>query len=406
MESYPSQAVFILYLDGRTWESSRASQLEAEVKAVLEDKMPILLLHEQAQEFHTFTVSFDHFFRVTPQALLDMGIYRNIATALHAGDFRLQSLHESARGLTGLLTQNCADRHETGRREQPHVESCDEHGRGRGAVLDLHRMKALEDRTLPNGEPEVTISPVLVRAVERADRAAMMQLQGRSSSSLEYRQKATKRSAWLKLGAPSKGKKDEDEEAIEVDVDATNKDWLGEALHKLMQPNALPHQEGGGAADGAMGAGGGFGEAIIEGDKYRRKELESQRCMLWREVELSTVAEVERLRPKWHRKKALEVGRSGQLGPVEEQSAISSVQNLSTIQAKLPQLVMKSAAELRELAEKSVGNRGAFSARGQHDRPRGRLGSMSLEPTNSNNNIITATQRSTMGDMQGLLPRA
>uniref|UniRef100_A0A7S2NAQ7 TIR domain-containing protein n=1 Tax=Haptolina brevifila TaxID=156173 RepID=A0A7S2NAQ7_9EUKA len=361
-EPYPAPSVFLLYLDQRTWESSRASQLEAEVKAVLEDKMPMLLLHEQAQEFHTFTVNFDHFFRATPQALLDLGIYRDIAVALHAGEFRQQSLHEAALRLTDLLSkQSFPKRHETGRREQPHIQSMYEDGRGPGAVLDLHRMKALEDKTVqvpdqtPKNQPEMTLSPVLVEAVKRAEQAARLMHVNNSAKHLI--KKDTKRTAWIKLGAPSKQQEEQEEQAVDMEVDLTNKDWLGEALMKLAHPVKLP--------DGSLS--GGFGEDVQEGERYRRKVLESQRCMLWREVELSTVAEVQSLRHKWHRKRTFDA--HSVIGMMEANFNLLQRRSADAeVHVKLPQLDMKSASELRELVP--AGGGGAFSARMQSEMTR------------------------------------
>lgn len=290
-EAYPGATVFLLYLDGRTWESSRSAQLEAEVKAALMDKMPILLVHEEANDFHRFRRDFAHFFRVTPRSLLDLGIYRPIATALHAGEYRKQSLHEAAKALIKLLSEQYGTRHETGRHELPHVEWVDESEDDPffcgGAVLDLHRMRALEDKTrMHDGEPEMTISPALVAAAKAASAA----VKGVSRQATGLRGGALRRSAWGKLGAPVKVDTRVDKAVLadvdEPEVDASSKDWLGEKLAKL---EVLLDHRG----------------PIIEGPRYLRKDLESQPCALWREVPLQTVDELTKVRHKWVRKQTM-----------------------------------------------------------------------------------------------------
>ena len=71
--------------------------LQREVTWAQRSGMPILMVHENDPERNG--CSFDRFFQTTPQALIDAGLYRKIAVALHPGSHRQISLAMAAKEL-------------------------------------------------------------------------------------------------------------------------------------------------------------------------------------------------------------------------------------------------------------------------------------------------------------------
>jgi len=87
----------LIYLCHDTFVGENRAALQREVTWAQRSGMPILMVHENDPERNG--CSFDRFFQTTPQALIDAGLYRKIAVALHPGSHRQISLAMAAKEL-------------------------------------------------------------------------------------------------------------------------------------------------------------------------------------------------------------------------------------------------------------------------------------------------------------------
>merc|ERR1711939_1042634 len=87
--SYVDVRRLLLYLNKDTWKGKDGLQL-ARLVRVAWGKVELLLVHETDPA--RGGVEFDTFFSTTPQDLIDNGLYKTIATALHPMPFREVSL--------------------------------------------------------------------------------------------------------------------------------------------------------------------------------------------------------------------------------------------------------------------------------------------------------------------------
>jgi len=95
----------VLYLNGETWLGESGASLAREVAAANKAGLRIVLLHENDEL--RGGCPFARFFQTTPGALIDGGLYSDIAVAMHAVPFREVSLLGAAQaiGATRQLSQ-------------------------------------------------------------------------------------------------------------------------------------------------------------------------------------------------------------------------------------------------------------------------------------------------------------
>ena len=97
--------IFVLYLNADTWLGDVGEVLAGEVSAAREAGLRIVLLHENDERLGG--CPFARFFQTTPGALIEGGIYSDIAVALHAAPYREVPLPGAAQaiGATNQLSQ-------------------------------------------------------------------------------------------------------------------------------------------------------------------------------------------------------------------------------------------------------------------------------------------------------------
>jgi len=97
----PSPAThMLLYLNHETFIGAGRDALVRQVTWARRTNMPLCMVHENDPERGGCT--FDRFFQTTPQSLIDGGLYRKIAPALHAGKHRAISMALVAKELGGV----------------------------------------------------------------------------------------------------------------------------------------------------------------------------------------------------------------------------------------------------------------------------------------------------------------
>jgi len=88
---------FLLYLSAETFVGELGSLFGTQVELLLKTGLPYLMIHENDPEKHG--CEFGHFFRTTPQHLIDDGLYGPLAVAFFPGPHRQVSLRLAAKAL-------------------------------------------------------------------------------------------------------------------------------------------------------------------------------------------------------------------------------------------------------------------------------------------------------------------
>jgi len=140
---------FVLYLHSDTWLSDEGAALAQEVQAVLDlrasdepGRIGIVLLHEN--DVHRGGCSFARFFQTTPTALLDNGIYSDIAIAMHAEPYREVSFLLAARAI--------------GAKSRVLMRAAQMLTRNTGARNVIRLLRASRDGTVSLSAPAVTLA--------------------------------------------------------------------------------------------------------------------------------------------------------------------------------------------------------------------------------------------------------
>ena len=76
----------LLYLNQNTWLEDDGERLAEQVKQAREDKLKIVMVHENDPALGG--CAFDRMFEVTPQELINDGLYRNLARSFFPGAYR------------------------------------------------------------------------------------------------------------------------------------------------------------------------------------------------------------------------------------------------------------------------------------------------------------------------------
>ena len=76
----------LLYLNQNTWLAEDGERLAEQVKQAREDKLKIVMAHENDPALGG--CAFDRMFEVTPQELINDGLYRNLARSFFPGAYR------------------------------------------------------------------------------------------------------------------------------------------------------------------------------------------------------------------------------------------------------------------------------------------------------------------------------
>jgi hypothetical protein len=84
----------LLYLNKDTWKGPDGAELEQIVRTAWEKGVEIVMVHENDPTRNG--CEFGHFFQTTPRSLIDEGIYKSIAIALHTMPHREVSLSQVA----------------------------------------------------------------------------------------------------------------------------------------------------------------------------------------------------------------------------------------------------------------------------------------------------------------------
>jgi len=96
----------LLYLNVDTFVGEAGQTLAHQVRKARENALPIMLVHEVDTHQSPAGCHFDHFFRTTPQDLVDAGLYRTVAVACHPGPHRRVSLALIAKECGAVCMQN------------------------------------------------------------------------------------------------------------------------------------------------------------------------------------------------------------------------------------------------------------------------------------------------------------
>ena len=96
----PVEERLLLYLNKDTWVGEDGAELVEIVRAAWQHQVEVLIVHENDPARNG--CEFGHFFGTTPQSLIDAGIYKTIAIALHPAPHREVSL--------ALVAQACGAR--------------------------------------------------------------------------------------------------------------------------------------------------------------------------------------------------------------------------------------------------------------------------------------------------------
>jgi len=94
--SQPTPTHFLLYLSKRTFTGGAGLELSHEVRAAMQAKLEIVMMHETAEPDGC---EFDEVISHTPADLLEKGLYGQLATPLHAGLHRAVSLLMAAKAM-------------------------------------------------------------------------------------------------------------------------------------------------------------------------------------------------------------------------------------------------------------------------------------------------------------------
>jgi len=76
----------LLYLNQKTWLEEDGERLAEQVKQAREDKLKIVMAHENDPDLGG--CAFDRMFEVTPQELIQDGLYRDLARSFFPGAYR------------------------------------------------------------------------------------------------------------------------------------------------------------------------------------------------------------------------------------------------------------------------------------------------------------------------------
>jgi hypothetical protein len=106
-EAYaPPGLHYILNLDDRTWLGEEGDSLATEVRRARKAGVPITMIHQNDKNNHG--CEFGHFFAVTPEDLIQDGLYRALALPLHPEPFLQVSSCLIARALGAVDVSNAA----------------------------------------------------------------------------------------------------------------------------------------------------------------------------------------------------------------------------------------------------------------------------------------------------------